>query len=216
MNTELARQQMVYQQVRAWDVFAPDVLDTLASVARERFVPEAWRDAAFADINIPLGSGQRMFTPKLEGRILQALDIAATDSVLEIGCGSGFLTACLAMLGGRVHALDRLDAMVAMTEANLAANEIDGVQVEALDVTLGLPQQQYDVIVVGGSVATSLKPFEAQLKTGGRLFAVTGEGATAVAMRVRKFSDERWEREALFETALPPLHDFAMPATLDF
>lgn len=216
MNTDLARRQMVLQQVRAWDVFSPEVLTTLETLKREQFVPEHWRSAAFADAPVPLGHGQSMFAPKLEGRILQTLDITAEDSILEIGCGSGFLTACLANLGRDVHALDRLEAMVAMTRDNLAESGIEGVTVEQHDISDSMPERRYDVVVVGGSIDTAVAPFEALLNDGGRLFVVCGRGATASAMRIHKVNSERWTRESIFETALPPLHGFEAPAKLVF
>ncbi|MEO0576691.1 MAG: protein-L-isoaspartate O-methyltransferase [Pseudomonadota bacterium] len=216
MNTDLARRQMVLQQVRAWDVLSPDVLETLATLKRENFVQPGWRSAAFADAPIPLGHGQSMFAPKLEGRILQELNIKASDSILEIGCGSGFLTACLATLGREVHALDRLEAMVEMTRNNLTAAGIDNVTVEQRDVAQSMPERRYDVVVVGGSIDTATAPFEALLNDGGRLFVVCGRGANASAMRIRKASNERWVRESVFETALPLLHGFEAPARLVF
>ena len=152
MNVEDARTQMVNQQVRAWDVLDPAVLSVLAQVPREQFVPPRFRNLAFADTEIPLGGGQVMMTPQVEGRLLQALAIRGTDRVLEVGTGSGFLTACLARLGSRVTSLEILPELADTARRNLRGVATWNAEVRTEDVFQYRPAEPWDVIAVTGSV----------------------------------------------------------------
>jgi protein-L-isoaspartate(D-aspartate) O-methyltransferase len=205
MDTEFARQQMVGQQVRAWDVLHPDILDVLKKVPREQFVPTGYAGLAFADTEIPIGHGQTMMTPTLEGRVLQALGPLPTDHVLEIGTGTGFLAACLARLTNSVTSIDIHDDFVTNARANLEDSGIGGVTLLTMDATRDLPDETYDAIAITGSIQTFDLRFVTALKPGGRLFVVIGDGPAMDARLIRRTGDSDWRTESLFETDLQPL-----------
>ena len=215
-NTDVARKNMLSQQIRCWDVADPDVLSVLAEVPRERFVPPAYTSLAFADTNIPLtddgvcrGQGRRqtMMTPKLEGRLLQALQITKHDQVLEIGTGSGFLTACLARLALHVTSIDISADRVQSASEKLADLGTTNCELIVQEVYTRTATQEFDVIAVTGSVPRYDARFEKWLRIGGRLFIVVGHEATMEACLVRRTGPEEWTRKALFETVVPPLLD---------
>ncbi|MEL6216820.1 MAG: protein-L-isoaspartate O-methyltransferase [Pseudomonadota bacterium] len=216
MDFTSAREHMVLGQVRTWDVVDDRVLEVMSTLPREAFLPEAWRNAAYADISIPIGDGERSFTPRMEGRILQAVDTKRGDRVLEIGCGSGYLSACLAQLGGSVIAMERHEALVVAVEQRLTQNDIKGVEVSLADASETLPDGRFDVIVVGGAIAHSRTRFESALQEGGRLFVVEGKGPTMTAFRIERLSEDRWQREALFETRMRYLHNFGPKPIFEF
>jgi len=205
MNVELARRQMIEQQVRAWSVLDDRVLGAMAQVRRELFVPPGYRELAFADTDIPLGNGQSMLAPKVEGRILQALELNVEDEVLEVGTGSGFLSACLARLAGRVRSVEIFPDLSANAVENLRASGISGVGVETLDALTIAEENRYDAIAVTGSMPVYDERFQRALKVGGRLFVVLGDAPVMDALLVRRLSRDQWVRESLFETMLEPL-----------
>lgn len=205
MDTEFARQQMVEQQVRAWDVLHPDILDVLKKVPREQFVPTEFAALAFADTEIPIGHGQMMMTPTLEGRVLQALGPLSTDHVLEIGTGTGFLAACLARLTHSVTSIDIHEDFVTNAKANLEDSGISNVQLLTMDATQDLPGEKYDAIAITGSIQTFDPRFVMALNPGGRLFAVVGDGPAMDARLIRRTGESDWRTESLFETDLKPL-----------
>lgn len=207
MNTSLesARRQMIDQQVRAWEVLDDRVLETLAAVPRERFVPDAFREVAFADTAIPLGHGQHMLAPKLEGRILQALAVTRGDEVLEVGTGSGFFAACLARLGTRVRSLELYEDLATSARRALKANLVTNVTVETGDATRLDTVDRYDVIAVTGSLPVYDPRFERALRPGGRLFVVVGEGPVMEARLVTRLEGDEWVRRGLLETSIDPL-----------
>jgi protein-L-isoaspartate(D-aspartate) O-methyltransferase len=205
MNVEAARTQMVNQQVRAWDVLDPAVLAVLTQVPREVFVPARFRKLAFADSPIPLGAGQEMLTPQVEGRLLQALAIRGTDRVLEVGTGSGFLTACLARLASRVLSLEILPELADAARRNLRSVATWNAEVRTGDVFDYRPAEPWDVIAVTGSLPQPDDRFREWLATGGRLFQVVGEAPLMRAQRVTRSADDQWTTTTLFETSLPPL-----------
>jgi protein-L-isoaspartate(D-aspartate) O-methyltransferase len=211
MNVELARRQMIEQQVRAWSVLDDRVLGAMAQVRRELFVPAGYRELAFADTNIPLAHGQSMLAPKVEGRILQALELSADDDVLEVGTGSGFLAACLARLAGRVRSVEIFPDLSARAIENLRAAGIGGVDVETLDATTLTEQSRYDAIAVTGSLPVYDERFQQALKIGGRLFVVLGDPPVMEALLVRRLEHDQWVRESLFETLLEPLVNAPQP-----
>jgi len=211
MNIEQARTQMIEQQVRAWEVLDDRVLDTIQDVPREDFVPYRYKNLAFADANIPLPHGQSMMTPKMEGRLLQALDISSADAILEIGTGSGFLTACLARLGGSVLSVDLYPDLTQQAAARLKRLNIQNVTMESWDATKGEIPKRFDVIAVTGSIPEYDERFHNALKLGGRLFITVGTGPVMEALVVTRVADTEWTREALFETVLPPLVNAARP-----
>lgn len=211
MNVELARRQMIEQQVRAWSVLDDRVLGAMAQVRRELFVPAGFRELAFADTNIPLGFGQSMLAPKVEGRILQALELTDADDVLEVGTGSGFLAACIGRLAGHVRTLEIFPDLSAHAIENLRAAGISGVGVEALDAMTLTEQARYDAIAVTGSMPVCDERFQQALKIGGRLFVVLGDPPVMEAQLVRRLADDQWVRESLFETSLEPLVNAPQP-----
>ena len=207
---------MIDQQVRAWTVLDPAVLDALSLVPREEFVPGAYQSLAFADTEIPLGHGEFMMTPTVEGRVLQALDLRANDHVLEIGTGSGFLTACLAKLAGTVTSVDIHGDFVRDAARKLAGARIDNVELQTMDATLELPGNRYDAIAVTGSIETFDSRFVDALRPGGRLFVVVGSPPVMDARLVRRTGDTDWNSESLFETSLGPLVHGTLPPQFVF
>jgi protein-L-isoaspartate(D-aspartate) O-methyltransferase len=205
MNTSAARQQMVDQQIRTWEVLDPRVLEVLSRVPREAFVPAGYRELAFADAPIPIGFGQCMLAPKLQGRILQALGVTASDEVLEIGTGTGYLSACLSLLGGATHSLEIHADLSTAAAANLRAVPQARVQLETRDAFSPAPLGEYDIVAVTGSLPVYDPRFERALRVGGRLFAVVGVAPVMDAILVRRVDSAEWTRESLFETVLEPL-----------
>ena len=216
MNIDFARQQMLDHQVRAWAVLDSRVLDALGSVPREKFVPSGLASLAFADTEIPIGHGQEMMTPTVEGRVLQALDLYPTDTVLEIGTGSGFLTACLATLAGSVTSVDIFEDFVTSTAERLEENGIGNVQLATLDATQALPAGEFDAIAITGSIQTFDPRYVMALKHGGRLFVVVGDAPVMDARLVTRTGEHDWRTESLFETRLRPLVNGSLPAQFSF
>jgi protein-L-isoaspartate(D-aspartate) O-methyltransferase len=215
-RTEAARRQMIDQQVRAWDVLDERVLETLATVPREQFVPEAYRAVAFADAPIPIGHGQVMLTPALEGRILQALAPARGERALEIGTGSGYFAACLAHLTGSVDTIEIHPELAASAARALGSQGIARVSVETGDAFAREFPSGYEIIAVTGSLPAREPRFERALAVGGRLFAVIGTGPAMEARRVTRTGEDSWLEEALFETRIPPLVLPARPSRFRF
>lgn len=215
MNTDFPRQQMVRQQVRVWDVSNQEVLNVLGSVAREQFVPAGCEDVAWADTEIPLPHGQVMLRPNIEGRLLQALKLQAGDEVLEIGTGTGYLTACLARMSASVCSIDIHEEFIAAAGRNLESAEVDNVSLQCMDAMADLPAGKFDAIAVTGSVPRIDERFVAALKPGGRLFLVVGESPAMSALLITHDGDVQRQR-ALFETDIPALENMAQKAVFSF
>lgn len=196
---------MIEQQVRAWDVLEARVLDVLATVPREHFVPEAYRGVAFADAAIPIGDGQCMMKPAVEGRALQALAPMRGERVLEIGTGSGFFAGCLSELAGDVESLEIHEDLAVAARHALAALGLTRVDVKTADAFAQDLGGGYDVIAVTGSLPVDDSRFERALAVGGRLFIVVGTPPVMQACLVTRTADNAWLREVLFETSLEPL-----------
>ena len=205
MDTLAARQQMVDQQIRTWEVLDPRVLDAFSQVPREAFVPAGYRELAFADAAIPIGFGQSMLAPKVQGRILQALAPNASDSVLEVGSGLGYLSACLSLLAAQTHSIDIHAGLTELSVANLRAVPQARVQFETRDAFSGEALGEYDVIAITGSMPVYDTRFEKALRVGGRLFAFVGSAPVMDACLVRRVDENEWIRESLFETVVEPL-----------
>jgi protein-L-isoaspartate(D-aspartate) O-methyltransferase len=216
LNVEMAREQMIAQQVRAWDVLDERVLAALATVHREEFVPEGYRSAAFADAPIPLGHGQIMLPPKMDGRILETLELQADADVLEIGAGSGFLAACLATLAGRVRSLEIFPDLAALATRNLRNAGITQASVETTDAFKLDERDRYDAIVITGSLPIYDARFERALKQGGRLFVITGSAPVMEALLVRRGEGAEFTRTSLFETSVPALVNAPQPQRFVF
>jgi protein-L-isoaspartate(D-aspartate) O-methyltransferase len=205
MNFETARTQMLGQQVRAWEVLDDAVLGAMRDTPREAFVATQDRELAFADIEIPLGHGQCMLAPKVEGRLLQSLQLQPIDAVLEIGTGSGYLTACLARLAGRVVSVDIFPDFVASATARLDNLGVRNAEVTAQDGLALTYTSQFDAIAVTGSVTRLDDYFIKMLKPNGRLFIVTGRPPVMEASLITLHPQGHWTRDDLFETLVAPL-----------
>jgi protein-L-isoaspartate(D-aspartate) O-methyltransferase len=217
MNLELARFNMVEQQIRPWDVLDQAVLDLLFELPREEFVPEQQRSLAFADLEIPLGHGEVMLAPKLEARMLQELAIRPTDKILEVGTGSGYMTALLARLGAHVVSVEIVPELKAFAEKNLRDHNILNVTLEQGDASRGWPQHgPYDAIVLTGSTPMLPDAFQASLAPGGRLLAVVGEAPVMTARLVTRVGDQSFSRVGLFETSIPALRNAQQPERFVF
>ena len=216
LDDDFARRQMIEQQVRAWAVLDPAVLETMARMPREQFAPPACRELAFADMNLPLGHGQHMLTPKLEGRILQALALGPDDTVLEVGTGSGYFAACLGALARSVISLELYPDLADTARTNLARAGVRNVTVETADAFARTDLGRHDVIVLSGSLPLYDARFEQALAEGGRLFAVVGQGHVMDAQLITREPGGRWLRDSLFETVVDPLVHAAEPPRFVF
>lgn len=215
MKTDLARRQMVKQQVRVWNVSNQEVLNVLDSVAREQFVPAGCEDVAYADTEIPLAHGQVMLRPIIEGRVLQALAPGTGDTVLEIGTGTGYLTACLARMSASVTSIDIHEDFIATASRNLETAEIENASVQCMDAMAELPEGDFDAIAVTGSVRRIDERFVNALKPGGRLFLVVGESPIMSALLISRNGDDL-HQSVLFETDIPALENIAEESVFFF
>ena len=212
MNFEQARSNMVEQQIRTWEVLDQTVLDLLYAVPREDFVPPPYRTLAFADMEIPIGEGEKMMAPKLEARIVQEVAPRKSERVLEIGTGSGYLSALLAHRAAHVHSVEIRPALAAFGRANLERHGADNVTLETGDAARGWPTRApYDVIVLTGSTPVLPKTLLEQLSPGGRLFAVVGEGPVMVARLLTCSAPGALRSAELFDTLLAPLANAEQP-----
>ncbi|CAG0963496.1 cobalt-precorrin-6B (C15)-methyltransferase [Burkholderiales bacterium] len=216
MDFEQARFNMVEQQIRPWDVLEPAVLDLLFTVRREDFVPVAHRALAFADLEIPLGEGEAMWAPKLEARALQELKLAPGESVLEVGTGSGYLTALLASLAGQVTSVEIHDRLARDAAAKLARAGFGNVRIETGDAARGFGREVYDAIVLTGSTPVLHDAFFGQLKPGGRVFAIVGDAPAMTAQLHRWTAPGARSVTTLFETVVKPLVNAPAPARFEF
>ena len=212
LNIELARNNMIEQQVRPWDVLDARVLDALAAIPREAFVPEALRNLAFADLELPLGHGETMLKPVLEGRLLQVAAVQKNESVLEIGTGAGFFTACLGHLAREVVSIEQHADFADTARARLAKCGIGNVKIEHAEATAGYrPAHAFDVMIVTGAVAVLPPRWREWIKPGGRLLAVVGQSPAQRALLHALDEHGNWSEQPLFETDLPYL-SHATPA----
>ena len=217
MNFEQARFNMVEQQIRPWEVLDSRVLALLERIHREDFVPVRYRKLAFADLAVPLDHDQVMMRPKIEARMLQALEVEADETVLEIGTGSGFITACLAGLAKRVVSVEVFEGLHEDASRKLRDKEIPNVELFVGDVMQGWhPEQAHDVVVVTGSVPNVPESFLGWVNPGGRLFVVTGESPAMEAKLLRRTGVTDWSVESLFETDLPRLVHSEQPPKFEF
>lgn len=200
-----ARSNMIEQQIRAWEVLDQRVLDVLARMPREDFVPQRYRKLAFADMEIPLGQGQVMMSPKVEGRLLQALALQPADTVLEVGTGSGYLSACLAQLGANVLSVDIFPEFTRAAQEKLNAHRIANVTLRTGNGALGWGNYRYDAIALTGSLTTLPPGWLQQLTLGGRLFVIVGKPPIMEALLITRQQNQHWTQTSLFDTHLPPL-----------
>lgn len=209
MNLAAAQEQMINQQLRTWDVLDNQVLSTVRDIGRENFVAAEYKQLAFVDMELPIGNGEHMLNPKLEGRLLQALDLSRTDSVLQIGTGSGYVCACLGHLAGKVVSYEQHEDLAAKARQRLkdqgcASNvEIITDQFSA-DTSIG----EFDAVAVCGSVAEVTDALTRTIKAGGRMFVVAGTGAYQEALLITRSSDGELRSESMFDTVVPWLNGF--------
>ena len=217
LDVERARFNMVEQQIRTWEVLDQRVLDLLLAVRREEFVPQQHRALAFVDMEIPLGHGEKMLSPKMEARVIQELTLQPADRVLEVGTGSGYMTALLASLTNHVYSVDIIADFTRTAAAKLVACGINNVTLETGDAARGWgTQSQYDVIVLTGSVPVLPEIFQNSLRPGGRLFAVVGEPPVMEARLVTCTAPGAYRSAGLFETCIRALRNALQPEKFVF
>jgi protein-L-isoaspartate(D-aspartate) O-methyltransferase len=204
MNVEHARHAMIEQQVRPWDIVDLQVLAAMSAIPRENFVPPAYRDLAFADTALPIVHGETMFKPVLEGRMLQGLKLQPNDEVLEIGTGTGFITACLARLCRSLVTVDLHADFIAAAKTRLAELDLNNVRFEQADALAFDPGQQFDAIAVTGAVTEVPPSFLNWLRPGGRLFIIRGQSPVQEAVCLTRTA-QGFDTESLFETDIPYL-----------
>ncbi len=216
-NVELARFNMVEQQVRPWDVLDTQILDMMESMPREAFVPQGYENVAYADIDIPISHGEVMLAPKYVGRMLQALNFHNNDVALEVGCGTGYVTALLAKACGKVFSVDIHQDFVDTTANNLKAQNIDNVSLEVADAAQGWnAHAPYDVIFISGSLPVLPEAFQQSLNRGGRMVAIVGDSPVMEAVLITRMGENEWRREMLFETEIKPLVNSTKPQRFVF
>ena len=222
MSVNQAREQMIEQQVRAWEVLDARVLALLRNVPREQFVPENHRFLAFADVEVPLPHGQHMLRPNVVGRLLQALELAGSERILEIGAGTGFVTACLAAAGAHVKAFEIFADLADRARANLAAvgaNTVEVMTADAMQAGVQLEPAaggRYHAIAVTGSLPVYDDRLQRLLEVGGRMFVIVGDAPVMEARLVRRVAEDGWSTESLFETVVDPLINARRPPGFAF
>jgi protein-L-isoaspartate(D-aspartate) O-methyltransferase len=204
-NTEIAKFNMIEQQIRPWEVLDHQVLSTLDQVNREDFVSEAYQGLAYADCQIPVANGVRMLPPTVEGRLLQSLLINSDDQVLEVGSSCGYVTACLASMAGHVTSVDADAEIVEIASANIARCGLGNVEFETIRLAQLNATERYDVIAVTASLASVPENLRQALKTGGRMFVIVGDSPVMEALLVTRVTASEWTTQSLFETDLPRL-----------
>ena len=208
---------MVEQQIRTWEVLDQDILDLLYAVPREEFVPAAYRNLAFSDMEIPLGEGERMWAPKMEARVLQALAVQRNERVLEVGTGSGYLAALLAHRAAHVYSVEIRPSLAELGRANLARHGRTNVTIEIGDAACGYAKwAPYDVVVLTGSTPVVPQSMLESVSPGGRLFAVVGEPPVMTAKIYHCAASGAFRTADLFETMLAPLVNCVRPERFHF
>lgn len=216
-NFDVSRRNMIVSQIRPWQVVDERVLELLARLPREDYVPKQHRNLAFTDMNIPLGHGEVMMAPKLEARLAQELEINPSDKILEIGTGSGFMTALLAALGRHVISVEIRPEFTTAAANNLAQHGVRNITLETGDGARGWDRQQpYDVILLTGSTPILPDTFQRSLAIGGRMIAIVGKAPSMEVKRIRRLGEHSFEEKSLFETVIPPLQNALEPARFVF
>jgi len=217
LDMEQARFNMIEQQIRPCEVLDPRILELLKHVRRENYVPKEMRTMAFMDLEIPLGYGASMWQPKLEARTLQELHLGRTDKVLEVGSGSGYMTALLSMLAGHVTSVEIVPELSAMAEQNLQTNHRDNVTLQIGDAALGWGGgANYDVIVLTGSTPVLPASFQNSLNVGGRLFAIVGDAPVMEARLITRVAQNTFETVNIMEACVAPLKNALQPERFIF
>ncbi|MFQ5470948.1 MAG: protein-L-isoaspartate O-methyltransferase [Gammaproteobacteria bacterium] len=217
MGLEQARFNMIEQQIRTWNVLDENVLNLLDQFPREDFVPAEYRNLAYADIAIPIGHEQVMLHPKHEAHMLQALSLHETDKILEVGTGTGYLTAMLAEAGGHVFSVDIEPDFITLAEKILQKHGITNVTLEVGDASRGWSNDTlFDVIVITGSLPVLPDSFQNTLNRGGRMFAIVGESPVMEAVLIRRTGNNEYHRESLYETDIPMLKNAEQTSRFTF
>lgn len=217
LNFDVVRQTMIESQIRTWDVIDERVLELMARMPRQDYVPVAYRNIAYVDMNIPLGHGEVMMVPKLEARLLQELEINPTDKILEIGTGSGYMTALLAAMGRQVISVEIRPEFTAEAAAKLAHHGVRNITLETGDGARGWDRQQpYDVILITGSMPVLPETFQQTLAIGGRMIAMVGTVPAMDVRRIRRLDERSFKEDSLFETVIPPLVNALEPPKFVF
>ncbi len=217
MNTQQARFNMVEQQIRPWQVLDPQVLTVLSNVQRELFVPQAYQAMAYTDTDIPLGHGQAMLHPRVAARLMHDLHLTGAEKVLEIGTGSGYMTALLAGRAQRVVSLEINAELANTARSNLQRAGITNVDVRVADGSAGAAgDAPFDAIVLSGSVSEVPQALLQQLKVGGHLIAIVGHDHVMAATLFTRTSDAAWDSKALWDHTAPRLQGFAEPSRFKF
>jgi len=217
LDVERARFNMVEQQIRPWEVLDQRVLDLLLELKREEFVPPQYRSLAFVDMEIPIGHGEKMLAPRMEARMAQELVLNPGDRILEVGTGSGYMTALLARLGGQVYSVDIVPDFTQTAAAKLASHGISNATLTTGDAARGWERQApYDAIVLTGSVPVLPEAFQLSLAPGGRLLAIVGEPPVMEARLITCAAAGAWSAIGLFETCVAPLRNAAQPERFVF
>ncbi|MCK4586511.1 MAG: protein-L-isoaspartate O-methyltransferase [Gammaproteobacteria bacterium] len=216
-NIELARSNMIEQQIRPAEVLDQRVLETISDTPREAFVPETYQDLAFSDINVDLGNAEVMMKPIMEARILQALNIQPGDKILEIGTGSGYLTALLAKLGGHVESVEIEPKILEQAKTRLGNQGITNITLVQGDASGGWNQNEaFDVIAITGSFPILPESFQKQLTVGGRMAVIVGESPVMETLLITRAAEDQWVTQALFETDFPALKNVEQPQAFIF
>ncbi|MDO8703845.1 MAG: protein-L-isoaspartate O-methyltransferase [Sulfuricaulis sp.] len=217
LNFDVARDSMIKSQMRTWYVHDERVLDLIARMPRQDYMPAASRNLAYVDMNIPLGHGEVMMNPKIEARLVQELEIVPTDKILEIGTGSGYMTALLANLGRHVVSVELRPEFTAEAATKLAHHGVRNITLEVGDGARGWDRQQpYDVILITGSLPILPAAFRETLAPGGRMIAIVGQSPAMEVKLIRRTNGRAFNETSLFETDLPPLRNAIEPARFVF
>jgi len=204
-NTEIAKFNMIEQQIRPWEVLDNQVLTVIEQLNREDFVDPVYRGLAYADCQIPVASGVRMLPPTVEGRMLQALLLDSDDQVLEVGSGSGYISACLASLAGHVRSIDANADIIERAQANVARLGLERVEFEQMLLAQLDAPESYDAIAVTASLSAVPQNLKQALKIGGRMFIICGYSPVMEALLITRVGANEWSTQSLFETDLPRL-----------
>lgn len=216
-SLDKAHHNMIEQQIRPWEVLDMRVLDLLARMPRDQFVPEAYQALAFSDIEVPYGDGQAMMAPRVEGRLLQALNLQDSDKVLEIGTGTGFLAACLASMAGSVVSYEIDASLLEAAQSRLQAAGINNVELRSGDALQAeIDGAPFDAIAVTGSLPEIPQGLKELLAVGGRMFVVSGNAPAMMASLVTRIDEQNWREEPLFETQLARLANCEEPTSFRF